>query len=125
VVLFSGSRAAGGRRTEAEARAALARQLGIAGDAILTEATARTTREEALRIAPLLRARRASRVLLVADWDGMARATRLFEQAGFVVLPAPARVRGWSDSPGGRLQVMQLVLQERLAWLYYQAFGYL
>ena len=112
--------------TEAAVRAELARELGVPSNAILTEETARTTREEAIRIGALLRARQVRRILLVTSPYHMLRAQRLFERAGFEVLPATAEDGSRTDkSPGGRLKFMRQVLQEVLARLYYQAAGYL
>jgi uncharacterized SAM-binding protein YcdF (DUF218 family) len=112
--------------TEAEVRADLARELGVSPNAILTEAEARTTREEAIRIGALLRARHARRVLLVTSPQHMLRARRLFEDAGFEVLAAPADDGSRTERrPEGRLKLTREVLQEVLARLYYRMAGYL
>ena len=112
--------------TEAAVRAELARELGVPSSAILTQETARTTREEAIRIGALLRARQVRRILLVTSPYHMLRAQRLFERAGFEVLPATAEDGSRTDkSPGGRLKFMRQVIQEVLARLYYQVAGYL
>jgi uncharacterized SAM-binding protein YcdF (DUF218 family) len=112
--------------TEAKVRAELAREIGISSDAILTEEGARTTREEAIRIGALLRARQVRRVLLVTSPYHMLRAQRLFERAGFEVLPATAEDTSQAaNSPEGRLRLTREVLQEILARLYYRVAGYL
>ena len=65
VVIFSGSRAEG-TRDEASARADLARDCGVPASAIITSATARTTREEALHVRALLASRGPARALPAA-----------------------------------------------------------
>ena len=111
---------------EAEVRAAMAKAFGVAPDAILTESTANTTREEAIRIGAELRARQARRILLVTNTLHMQRARPLFEQAGFQVITAGVNsISGLSRSPEGRLQLMRWVLGEAVAWAYYRVAGYL
>ena len=114
-------------RSEAEARADLARVLGVSSDGILTESGARTTREEAERIKELLRPRGVRRILLVTDSPHMMRARGVFERAGFEVLPAPADDSPLLDSraPEDRLQVLRRILQAYAARLYYRLAGYL
>ncbi|HSB80592.1 MAG TPA: YdcF family protein [Candidatus Methylomirabilis sp.] len=112
--------------TEAAVRGELARGLGVPSKAILTEDTARTTREEAIRIGELLRARQVRRILLVTSPYHMLRAQPLFERAGFEVHPATTEDGSRTDSsPEGRLKLMRQVLQEVLARLYYRVAGYL
>ena len=112
--------------SEAEVRAGLARSLGVPSEAILTETSALTTREEAARIGAMLRVRRVRRVLLVTDAQHMRRARPLFEQAGLQVFPAAADARsGAVTSPGARLRIMRDLLGEWCAWVYYRAAGYL
>jgi uncharacterized SAM-binding protein YcdF (DUF218 family) len=106
-------------------RAELGRLFGVAPAAIVTETTARTTREEALRMASLLQPMGAHKILLVTSAAHMARSRWLFEKAGFMVQPAP--VDDLSDvwKPEGRLRSMRQVTQELLARVYYQFAGYL
>jgi uncharacterized SAM-binding protein YcdF (DUF218 family) len=113
-------------RTEAEVRAMLARRLGVPATAILTQTSARTTREEAVHIAAALEPRGARRILLVADAQGMRRALAVFRHVGLDPLPAPADdVPSAPGTPTARLAVAQRVLMEALALAYYQAAGYL
>jgi uncharacterized SAM-binding protein YcdF (DUF218 family) len=113
-------------RAEGEARTALARRLGVPAQAILTETSARTTREEAVRIAARLRPRGAERILLVADAQGMRRAVAAFRHAGLEPLPAPADdVPSAPSTPMARLAVAQRLVIEVLAVAYYHAAGYL
>jgi uncharacterized SAM-binding protein YcdF (DUF218 family) len=124
-LVFSGPRARTGL-AEAEIRAAMARKLGVPASAILVETTARTTQEEAARIADLLLPRGASRILLVADTQGMRRAAGVFERAGFEVLPAPEDdVSGAPGTPDGRLALARRVFIEVTALVYYHLAGYL
>lgn len=111
---------------EANARARLARSLGLPAGAILEVTGAWTTREEAAHVRARLAARGIHRILLVTDSQHMARAEPLFERAGFEVLPAPAdEVSDSEDAPEARLKLMRRVLEEILARLYYRAAGYL
>ena len=124
LLAFSGP----GRRdgfVEAEVRAEMARLLGIVPAALLTESTARTTREEAVRMAALLQPRGVHTVLLVTNQEHMARSQRLFANAGFAVRPAPVDALAGAQTPGARLRLMRRVLQEFLARLYYRLGGYL
>ncbi len=125
LLVFLGSDRAEGL-VEAEVRAGLARQLGISAEAILTEAGARTTREEAVRVEVLLRPMGVRRILLVTDSQHMARARGLFERAGFAVLAAPADdFSNAADKPDERLRLMRRILEELLAQIYYRVAGYL
>lgn len=111
---------------EARVRAELARQLGLSPQVILTEAGARTTREEAARIRALLRPLGVRRILLVTDSQHMARAQALFERAGFEVLPAPADdFSSAAVAPEERLRLVRRIAQEFVARLYYRIAGYL
>ena len=110
---------------EAEIRAAMARQLGIAQTAILTECRVHTTREEAARLASLLQPLGIRTILLVTNREHMARSQPLFESVGFAVHPAPVDVLSQAAEPGARLQLTRQVLQEFLARLYYRLAGYL
>jgi uncharacterized SAM-binding protein YcdF (DUF218 family) len=110
---------------EGEVRAEMARDLGIPSTAILTETTARTTREEATRIAALLQPRGVRTILLVTDVVHMRRSQQLFQKVGFTVHPGSVDDLSAARSPEGRLQLMRRVLQEGLARVYYQLAGYL
>jgi uncharacterized SAM-binding protein YcdF (DUF218 family) len=112
--------------SEAEVRAALARDLGIPSDAVLTETGARTTREEANRIGALLRAKHVHRILLVTDSQHMRRARRLFERVGLEVLPAAVDdISDTASSPEDRLKLTRTALEEIIARFYYQMARYM
>src|SRR5262249_39632852 len=103
LLVFTGATLPDGAQ-EAEVRADLARSLGVPPDRIVTVAGARNTREEALRVAAALGPRGARRILLVTDELHLVRARRLFELAGFEVLPAPTGEHlDEAEQPGPRV----------------------
>jgi uncharacterized SAM-binding protein YcdF (DUF218 family) len=110
---------------EADVRVELARTLGIPAEALVTETTARTTREEAARMAALLPAKGIKHILLVTSQVHMPRSQRLFEKAGFAVSPAPVEDLPRADKPETRLRLLRQILQESLARVYYRVAGYL
>jgi uncharacterized SAM-binding protein YcdF (DUF218 family) len=114
------------RPAEAEVAAKLARDLGVPEEQILTETAARTTREEAARIARRLEPWAVHRILLVTDSEHLTRAVLLFQQVGFRVLPAPVdSVSSATESPEARLQLLRRLSQELMARLYYRLAGYI
>lgn len=124
LLIFLGPAPYRNRPAEAEIRAVLARDLGVSPEAILTETKANTTREEVVRVSALLRPRRVRRILLVTDSQHMFRAQRLFERAGFEVLPAVAdNMSNLTDSPEDRFKLTRRALQEILARVYYWVAG--
>jgi uncharacterized SAM-binding protein YcdF (DUF218 family) len=110
---------------EAAVRVEMARLFGVSPAAILTETTARTTREEAVRMASLLQPLGAYQILLVTSYEHMARSRQLFENAGFTVRPAPIDDPADVDKPEARLQLMRRIAEEFLACTYYRLAGYL
>ena len=124
-ILFFGYTRPDGRK-EAEVRAALAREVGVAAEAVLMETGARTTREEATRAWARLQPTGAKRILLVTDPQHLVRATRLFVGTGFEVLPAPAdEYLRTAESPEGRIALTRVILLEMIARAYYRLAGYL
>ncbi len=125
LLVFTGP-ARGEGPAEATVRVELARELGIPAEVILTEAGARTTREEAVRLGARLRPMGVRKILLVTNSLHMARARGLFERAGFEVLAAPPDdLSKTSGEPEDRLQLMRQILEELIAQLYYRVAGYL
>lgn len=124
LVLGGGSSSAAGL-TEAEARRRLARSCDVRGDALLVETTARTTREEASTIARLLKPRGVTTIMLVADAEGMRRASRLFRSVDFEVVPAPVADVGAMSGPENQLATMRRAAIELVALMYYAIAGYL
>ena len=125
LLAFSGPPTGTGH-VEADVRAAFAQEIGVPASAIVTESTARTTREEASRMRALLLPRGIRRILLVVDVQGSYRAARLFERNGFEVLVAPAEdVSSLDASPEGRLDLTRRLAIEMLAVAYYRFAGYI
>jgi len=125
IIVFSGPTHEDGP-SEARVRADLAGVLGVPPEAIRTETSALTTREEAVRIGGILRAENVRRILLVTDSQHMRRAGALFSRGGFQVFPAPADARsGAGTSPGARLRLLRDLLGEWMALGYYRVAGYL
>ncbi len=75
---------------EALLGARLLQDLGVAPGDILREEASRTTLENALKVAPILRSRGLRRPLLVTSALHMPRAVMAFRRAGVEALPAPA-----------------------------------
>ena len=126
IVLSGPGRPGGVNPSEAGIRAKLAVALGIPPGAILIEETAQTTREEAIHIASTLRARDATRILLVTDSLHMRRAVRVFEHSGLQVQPAVSDDYSSSAvSPGERLWLAMRICQETAALVYYKIAGYI
>jgi uncharacterized SAM-binding protein YcdF (DUF218 family) len=65
--------------------------LGVPADRIVVETVSRTTRDEAVVIAPMLREQRAEQVILVTSEDHMRRSIGSFRAVGVEVVPAIAR----------------------------------
>ena len=123
-LVVSGS-PSGSTRTEAEARAQIARASGIDPAAVLMLRPARTTREEALAARAMLEPRGIRRIILVTDGASMARCTRTFQKVGFTVTPSyGVPVLRWGGSPGARLRLLQETVIEMLASAYYRLQGW-
>jgi uncharacterized SAM-binding protein YcdF (DUF218 family) len=122
LLVLSGAIGPGG---ESAARAAVARTCGVTDAAMLAVAAGHTTHEEAATLGALLRARGVRRILLVTDGSHMRRAMRLFEAAGFEVLPVPFGALDDPPQPGERILLFHETLREGLALLYYKVAGYL
>ncbi|MGH9408581.1 MAG: YdcF family protein [Vicinamibacterales bacterium] len=63
---------------------------GVPNDRIVEESTSNSTREQALDVAPILRAHGWNPVLLVTSPVHLLRASRAFAAVGIGVIPAPA-----------------------------------
>jgi uncharacterized SAM-binding protein YcdF (DUF218 family) len=66
-------------------------ELGVPADRILTETASKTTRDEALIVAEILRAQNVDRVILVTSQTHMKRALGAFRAAGIDPTPAIAQ----------------------------------
>ena len=113
-------------RSEASVRRSLALAMQIPPEDIVTESRGRTTREEARLMNEVLVPMGVRRILLVSDSQHLIRARVLFENEGFEVFAAPAdNLSHLSSGPSARLKLMEWILREQAARLYYRAAGYL
>jgi uncharacterized SAM-binding protein YcdF (DUF218 family) len=123
-IIFSGGITREAPRPEGDVMAETAQALGVPGDAIVVERASRTTYENAVEIARLLRERGLRRVLLVTDAAHMYRSQLAFQRQGVEVLPAPTRTReALRYAPGGHLALFYSVLHEYGALVYYKVRG--
>ena len=119
LILFLGYSSANGV-SEATVRAQLARRLGVSEAAILTDASGKTTGEEAAVAWRLLQPRGIQTVLIVTDSRHTRRARRVFEQAGFTVGTLGAdEISSETVEPEERLRLSRHVAQQALAQLVY------
>jgi uncharacterized SAM-binding protein YcdF (DUF218 family) len=79
------------RAPEAEVLAAGLVRLGIPRDRIILESRSRTTREQAMNVAEMLKKRRVTRFLLVTTADHMPRARATFRELGLDPVPCVSR----------------------------------
>jgi uncharacterized SAM-binding protein YcdF (DUF218 family) len=108
---------------------------GVPDDRILLESTSRTTHEQAINIAPMLRAHQWVRVALVAPPVQMVRALAVFGAEGIHPIPAVAPYRSDDSATSGpvsrwlpngeALDVSSRATYDYLAWVYYWARGWL
>ena len=108
---------------------------GVPEDRILLESSSRTTHEQAINIAPILKAHQWSRVALVTPPVQMVRALAVFEAVGVHPVPAVAPYRSddsarkgpaWRWLPHGEaLDVTTRATYDYLAWVYYWTRGWL
>jgi uncharacterized SAM-binding protein YcdF (DUF218 family) len=104
---------------------------GIPTDLIWTETRSRSTRENALYGAEVLRAHGVTRVALVVEATGMWRAAAAFEKVGIHVVPAPIRFASLDGRlsdvvPGWRPMARNgEVVHELLGLLWYRLRGWI
>lgn len=123
-VIFSGGIAGEATRPEGEVMAEFARRWAVPADAIVVEATSRTTYEEAVETAKVLRELGLRQALLVTDPTHMYRSQLAFQRQGVQVLPAPVRTReALRNSAGGRLRLFYESLHEYGGLVYYKIRG--
>lgn len=92
VILLSGGRIGGSAMSEAEQMKRLALEYGVPGETVLLDTSSRTTRENAVACAELLRGIEAGRILLVTSASHMRRAAAAFTRQGLSVVPAPTDI---------------------------------
>ena len=113
-------------RSEASVRRSLALAMQIPPEDIVAESGGQTTREEARLMNEVLVPMGVRRILLVSDSQHLIRARVLFENEGFEVFTAPAdTLSPLSTGPSARLRLLEWILREQAARLYYRAAGYL
>lgn len=110
-----------------------AKELGVPPDRIRVSGQVTNTEDEAREVAAMLRSEsQVRRVLLVTSAFHMVRARRLFESAGFIVMPFPVDFRqpeggGFTLSSlipnAGAAAQTQLSLRELYGRLYYRLRG--
>ena len=118
-------------RTEAAAFRAAAITLGVPASRILAETGSMTTREQAVEVARLLKARGIETFVLVTSPLHMSRALAVFRAVGLKPVASASELRGdpgdisWSLAPDrGSIAVADAALYEYLAWAYYWSRGW-
>jgi len=115
-----------GATAEANVRIRLAREMGVPPEALVADMRGRTTREESRVSWELLAPRAARKILLVTGREHMPRASALFRQAGFEVVPAPVdELPAGAVRPQDRLALARGLLRELVARAYNRVAGYL
>ena len=106
---------------------------GVPADRITQESGSTTTREQAVLVAPMLKARHWETFALVAPAVQLPRAEAVFRTQGVVPIGAAApftfeaereRLPGWIPA-GGALRISERATYDYLAWGYYWLRGWL
>jgi uncharacterized SAM-binding protein YcdF (DUF218 family) len=103
---------------------------GVPPERIIAEVTARTTREQAVAVAELVRARNLGPVVLVASAIHMPRALGAFRAAGLSVVPSPSATRQIAGLPRywpayDGLRLSREAIYEHVAIVYYRWKGWM
>jgi uncharacterized SAM-binding protein YcdF (DUF218 family) len=97
---------------------------------IWTEGSSRSTHENALFCAKLLRDRGVRKIGLVVDADAMLRAEKCFQKLGFVVEPLPCWIQEFEFGAGEllpswrALQRSEILLHETMGLFWYWMHGW-
>jgi uncharacterized SAM-binding protein YcdF (DUF218 family) len=119
LMLVTGGGADGGCPV-ADAMRDLAQELGVPPDKIVAERQSRSTWENGLMSAPLLRAQHVQRILLVTDRLHMRRAAAVFVGLGFEVRPSAVPLyEGHPDN----VSMLAAGMREAVALAYYRLRG--
>jgi uncharacterized SAM-binding protein YcdF (DUF218 family) len=102
--------------SEAEAACGLAETLGVPASALVLESQARSTEENALYTAALMRAHGWRTALISTDSFHLYRADLLFTRAGVVAYPSPAQI---TEGPMNPLERYLRECRELVALLWY------
>jgi len=102
---------------------------GVPSGQIIAEVTARTTREQAIAVAKLVRARELGPIVLVASAIHMPRALGAFRAAGLSVVPSPSATRQIAGLPRywpayDGLRLSREAMYEHAALAYYRWRGW-
>ena len=107
-------------------------QLGVPPARIVLESSSRTTHDEAIIVAPMLKSLGVERTVLVTSAVHMRRSLSTFRAAGVPVIPAPAVDPGVYTSAGERwrpsargLRLSAEVVHECIGLIYYRLRGWL
>ncbi len=129
-VVASGGRDASGHPPVAATMGDLLRKSGVPENMIWLEDRSRSTYENAVESAAILRRHGISRVALVVDATSMARAAACFRKLGIEVAPAPSSFRrlgsSWRDDllPGwDAIRENEDTLHEAVGLIYYRIRG--
>lgn len=104
---------------------------GVAANMVWTEEQSKTTHENALDSAVILRQHGISRVALVVDATSMPRATACLRKLGIEVSPAPSNFRQWGPLreeilPGWKaIRRNENTLHEMLGLIWYRVRGWI
>ena len=117
-------------RTEAAAYRDAMIRLGVPPARILVEDQAMTTREEALRLKPMLASRRIERIVLVTAPTHLSRSLAAFRAVGIDAVPSASALfthqEGhrslWPDHES--LMISDNALYDYAGWLYYRLRGW-
>ncbi len=118
-------------RSEASAFRDAIVKLGVPASRVIVEDQALTTREEALRIKPMLAARHIDRVVLVTAPTHMGRSLAAFRAVGIDVVPSASRLRtdrkgSWSLWPEHEsIIISDSAVYDYVGWLYYRLRGWI
>ena len=119
-----------GVSNEAEFARILLAQLGLPPERVTFESESRTTRENAIDTAALVRPQEGERWVLVTSASHMPRAVGVFRRAGWPVLPWPVgyqsrdHVAAHPQSLGHRLAVLDWAAHEWIGLLAYRLGGW-
>ena len=93
VIVSGGAYVRVGKLPEGEALREVLAAEGVPADRVVLDSMSRNTRESALNVSAILRARGVTRIALVTSSVHMRRAMRAFSGIGLEVIPAPAPLK--------------------------------